>query len=321
MVCAVLIIPFSGCKKNKGFDPLTKGSDDFIGTWQGTISTFKNNKVIKEKGDVVIYRESADYLAGIIFMNETLSFTEFQFLNGTLYFRIPCNDPLNPNCQTWNLGGYAVFAEDGKIDFRLSGNECGSYGSEYVDWNGTLMQKQVDPDSIQYFDFARTGNSWTYKITLKNGDSCHVQKQIITNAPTWNFQGLSAQTCGWNAANMTLKWGVAPSQFSIVNDSTLSLKAFTIPINAKPGVVYKSVLHSDTTTLTLVDTNLTTTTAAGIFTCSRFKYTEPAYSGDLRYTKTAFLWLNNRYGIIRQEVENPADPTDIVIQVLYSKNF
>jgi len=321
VICAVIMIPFSGCKKNKGFDPMSKSPNDFIGTWHGTISTFKNNKLIKESGDVVIYRESETLLAGIIFMDDILIFHEFQFLNGTLYFKIPCNDPDNPNCQTWNLGGYTMFTEEGKLDFRLSGNECGSFGSEYVDWNGTLLQKQVSPDSITYFNFCKPGNSWTYKITKNNGDTCQVQKQISENPSSWLFMGLSSQTCGWSGTNMIVKWNVSPSDFSIVNDTTLSTNGFIFPINAKLSVVYRYFLDNDTTTVTLTDTNKVITTPAGIFNCSRYKYTESAYAGDYRYTKTAFLWLDKRYGIIRQEIENPLGPTDIRSQVLSAKNF
>ena len=318
---AVIIIPFSGCKKKQGFDPTTKSQTEFIGTWKGTISTFKNNKLIKESGDVVIYRDSEDYLSGIIFMNGTLVFHEFQFLNGTLYFRIPCNDPSNPNCQTWNLGGFAIFSEEGKIDLHISGNECGAFGSEYVDWSGTLAKILVAPDSVRYYCFAKAGNSWTYNITLKNGDTCHVQKQISENPSNYLFQGVSTPTCGWSGANITLKWYVSPSEFSIVSDSTISLNGFTFPIAAKLNVVYSYILHSDTTTITLMDTNLVVTTPAGIFNCSRFRYTEHAMAGDSIFTKTAWLWLNNRYGVIKQEVENPASPADIKIQTLFSKNF
>ncbi len=321
VACVVMMIPFSGCKKKQSFDPTTKSQDEFIGTWRGTISTFKNNRLMKESSEVVIYRVSEEYLSGIIFMNSTLVFSEFQFLNGTLYFRVPCNDPSNPNCQTWNLGGYAVFSETGKIDFRISGNECGPFGSEFVDWNGMLAQIQVDPDSIMYYNFAKAGNSWDYKITLKNGDTCQVQKQINESPSDYFFQGVSTQNCGWSGTNMSLKWSVAPSNFTIGNDSTLCQNSFTFPINAKQGVVYTYIIHNDTTTITMVDSNLVVTTPAGNFNCARFRYTEPVMAGAIKITKTAWLWLNNRYGVIKQEVDNPVDSLDIKTQVLSSKNF
>ncbi len=321
IIIAVILIPFAGCKKKSSFDPTVKGQSDFIGTWRGSISTFKNNKLLKETGDIVIYRESPDYLSGIIFMTDIHVFHEFQFVNGTLYFKVTNNDPSNPNCQTWNLGGYAVFSEAGKIQVRISGNECGAFGSEYVDWSGILAQKQVSADSIRYNCFAKTGNSWTYKTTLKNGDSCQVQKQINTNPTNNGYLGVSTQTCGWAWAARTLKWNVSPSTFSILNDSALSLRAFSFPIDAKINVVYSSYLQTDTTTVTMVDTNVMVTTGAGNLKCNRFRYTEHVVSGDSTYTRIAWLWLNNQFGVIRQEVQNPADSTSVKTQVLSTKNF
>ncbi len=316
---AVVLISDSGCKKKSGFDATTKSQSDFVGTWQGNISTFKDNKLLSEKGKVVIYRESDENLSGIIFMGTTLVFHEFQFNNGTLYFKIPCNDPLNPNCQTWNLGGFAIFSEEGKIDLRISGNECGPFGSEYVDWHGTLAQKVVPADSVSYFSFAAKSNSWTYKTTLKNGDSCQVMKTISDNPSSNYYLGTFTQTCGGPAK--TLKWSVAPAAFTVINDSAISLHTITFPIDAKPGVVYTNIIHADTTTVTLVDTNLLITTPAGTFNCFRFKYTEPVVSGPIKVKKIAWIWLSNHYGIIRQEVGNPVDSTSFKIQVLNGKSF
>ncbi|MEI7660941.1 MAG: hypothetical protein WCK34_02025 [Bacteroidota bacterium] len=321
ILCVVIMAPFAGCKKKQGFDPMAKGRNDFIGTWTGSISTFKNNKLLKESGNVMIYLESESSLTGILFMNETIVFHEFQILNGTLYFKIPCNDPLNPTCQNWSLGGYAVFTEEGKIDIRISGNQCGPFGSEYIDWNGSLVKTVISADSIPYNSFAKTGNSWTYKTTLKNGDTCQVQKQINSGSSNFVFQGVSTQTCGWNGSSIKLKWVVSPASFSILTDSTFCLSSFDFPINAKPGVVYSSILHNDTNTVSLLDTNLLVKTDAGNFYCNRFRYTEPVISGDGRIIKRTLLWLNNRYGVIRQEVENPVDSTDVQVQVLSAKNF
>ena len=86
-------------------------------------------------------------------------------------------------------------------------------------------------------------------------------------------------------------------------------------------MVYSTVLHYDTTTVTLIDTNILVITPAGNFYCNRFKYTEPGLSGDSSFTKTSWLWLNNRYGVIKQEVVNPVDSTGIKTQVLSTKNF
>lgn len=321
ILCVILIIPFSGCKK-KSFDPSVKSRQDFIGTWKGSISTFKNNKLLLEYGTIVIYPDAANTtLSGILFMKETNTFHEFQFVGGTLYFKVDNSDPNSPLCQNWTLEGYAAFTAEGTIDIRISGNECGEHGNEYVNWSGSMLSAQVPADSLKSYSFAKAGNSWTYKITMKNGDSCQVQKQISQVSSSYLFAGPVTQTCGWIGQSRTFTWNVNPSSFAIVSDSTLSRKGFSFPVTARPGIVYYNFISNDTTTVTLLDTTQMITTPAGVFSCSWFRYTEPVYSGLLKVKRTSYLWLNNQYGVIRQEVDNPSDSTDVKIQVLVSKTF
>jgi hypothetical protein len=321
LLCSIFLISGAGCKK-KSFDPTTKSQEDFIGTWKGGISTFKNNQLLKEYGTMVIYPNGTNsMLSGILFMTETSVFHEFQFVDGTLYFKVDNNDPENPTCQNWSLGGFAEFSEEGKLDITITGNECGQHGNEFVNWVGSMSQYPVSQDSLKYFNFAKTGNSWTYTVTLKDGTSCQVQKQISSVSSSYIFNGAISQTCGWSGQTRQFNWNVNPAGFSIINDSSLSIKPIAFPINAKPGVVYSTFLNNDTITVTLLDTNYLVTTPAGDFTCFRYRYTEPDYADSLKVTKTAYLWLNNRYGIIKQEVVNPVDSTDIQLQVLSSKSF
>ncbi|MDP1622315.1 MAG: hypothetical protein Q8M08_08240 [Bacteroidales bacterium] len=321
LISVTLLLPFTGCKK-KSFDPTSKSREDFAGIWKGSISTFKSNKLLKEYGTVVIYSEPVtQLLTGILFMKETNIFREFQFVDGTLYFKVDNNDPASPLCQNWNLGGFAVFSEEGIFDIHITGNECGQLGSEFVNWVGSMTKTAVAQDSVKYYSFVKSGNSWTYKVTQWNGDSCEVQKQATQISLTYLTNGTTSQTCGWSGQSMTFTWNVSPSAFKILNDSSLCTKPFTFPINAKLGVVYSTYVNNDTTTVTLVDSNLVITTPAGVFPCSRFKYTEPVYSGGAKIQRTSYIWLNNLYGIIKHQVQNPVDLTDIQYQVLISKNF
>ena len=321
MVLAVSMLPFTGCKK-KSFDPTGKSREDFIGTWKGSISTFKNNKLLNEYGTIVIYPDAGgSSVSGILFMKETNVFHEFQFVDGTLYFHVENTDPTSPLCQNWNLGGFIVFKAEGELDIRITGNECGQIGNEFVNWVGTLFSDPVSADSIKYYNFAKTGNSWTYNVKVKNGDSCQVQKQVSQASGNYIFTGHTTQTCGWPGQTMTFRWEVNPAGFTLIVDSTLADKPLLFAINAKPGVVYASYSNNDTTTVTLLDSSLVETTPAGTFECSRFRYTEPVYSGQMKTTRTSYIWLSNRYGVIRHEVINPVDSTDVIFQLLTSKNF
>lgn len=321
LLSAIFFLPFSGCRKDS-FDPTTKSREDFIGTWAGSISTFKNNQLLKEYATVVVYPDAGNNsLSGILFMKETNVFHEFQFVNGTVYFNVVNNDPENPFCQAWSLGGYMVFTDEGEIEIRVTGNECGQLGNEFVNWVGTIVPVVVTPESSKDFIFANNGNSWTYRVTLNTGDSCQVQKQISQVPSSYLFGGMISQTCGWPGQDKSFKWTVTPAEFTITDDSTLTSHAVTFPINAKPGVVYSTYFNYDTVTVTLLDTNVVTTTPAGTYTCFRYRYTEPVYTGNVKSVRTAYLWLDNRYGVIRHEVADPWEPSEIRVQVLISKNF
>jgi hypothetical protein len=318
---AIAAFSFQGCKKDS-FDPTSIPQEAFIGTWKGSISTFKNNQLLKQDGTVVFYPDATSgMLSGILFMDETSVFHEFQFVNGTMYFNVENNNPTDPFCQNWSLGGFAVFAAAGEMDIHITGNECGQLGDEFVNWRGTLTASVVPADSIQYFNFAKNGNSWTYKTYLKNGDSCQLQKQVSQVAAGDLFKGTSSQTCGWPGQNIIFSWKVSPSVFSIQYDSTLSVNPVTFPINAQTGVVYRTFQNKDTIAVILVDTNLAILTTAGSFRCVKYKYTEPVYVNAVKINRTSYLWLDNRFGIVRQEVANPIDSTDVQLQVLSAKNF
>jgi hypothetical protein len=135
------------------------------------------------------------------------------------------------------------------------------------------------------------------------------------------FQGVSSKACPWGSNNQSLSWTVSPEMYTINHDSTFSLNYVYFPIYAKLGVSYKYIVNSDTSTVTLQDTSQWLTTPAGTFSCSKFRHTEIFHSGLIKHTKTSYIWLNNRFGIIKQEVENPADSISVKLQTLSAKNF
>ncbi len=314
------LVPFAGCKK-KSFDPASKSLQDFVGTWEGTITTFKENKLMQESGAVVIFPDAGGAtLSGVFLMKENRIFHEFQFVQGTLYFNVENNDPDNAFCQNWSLGGFAVFSEEGKIDIRITGNECGDIGGEFVNWTGTLVNRQIPADSVKYFNFGGSGHSWAYDLVLNNGSTCTMSK-VVNTTGTYSYLGTIAHTCSWANPPLILKWNVTPAVFSILLDSTLCDKPLSIPVSAKPGVTYRTLLSPDTLTLSMVDTLQTLTTPAGTFVCSKYLFTEPVYRDSVKHTRATFLWLDNRFGIVRMEVTNPVGPEDIGFMELSDINF
>ncbi len=319
---AIMIISASGCKKKSGFDPLTKTQDSFIGSWKGVITAFKDNQNIKQTGLVVFYLDAGGKtMSGILFAKETSVLRVFQFLNGTIYFKVENSDPENPKCKNWSLSGYANFIDETTIDLRMSGNECGNAGNEYISWAGNMASVQVPADSVKYFNFGKQGNNWQYGVNLLNGDTCQLQRTIVAMPSDYFFTGNTSQACAWGGMNWNLKWGISPDRFTMSLDSSLTFHQVVFPINAKIGVSYKSVINSDTTAVTLLDTNLLTTTPAGNFICYRFLFQEQVPVVGGKTTRSSVFWINNRYGIVRQEVNNPVDSTGIKNQSLVSKNF
>ncbi len=322
LLCIVSLLLSGGCKKKSDFDPATKSQNDFIGNWKGVITAFKNNQYLRQNGLVVIYPDAGgSTLSGILFAKETSVFRVFQYANGTIYFKVECNDPENPKCQNWSLSGYAVFLDEKTLDFRISGNECGAYGEEFISWSGSMAATPVPADSIRYFCFAKTGNTWTYETLLSNGSVCQLQRQIAAMPSDYFFTGIVNQTCTGSGFTKVLKWSVTPDHFTVNHDSTLTLHPVTFAIDAKPGVVYKSILNLDTTTLTLLDTNTMVTTVAGNFLCNSYRYTEPVVTDAGKVNRASLFWISKKFGVIKQEVNVPVDTTDIQTQVLTSKNF
>lgn len=321
----IFIFLFAGCKKKTDFDPTTKTQNDFIGSWRGVLTAFKDNQNLKQTGLIVIYPDAGSKsLSGIIFGTETSVFRVFQYNSGTIYFKVENNDPNNPKCQNWSLSGYANFIDDKTIDIRISGNECGNVGSEYISWAGNLGSVQIPADSIRYFNFAKTGNSWSYGANLVSGDTCQVQRTISLTPSDYYFTGNANQTFGWGGLTWTLKWTVTPDRFTMMLDSTLSQHTITFPLNAKTGVSYKSVILEDTTYVTLENQNDPINTPAGNFSCYRFKYLERAKlsNGSLTW-KGSTIWINNRFGIIKQVLDPGSyqDTTMVATQSLLSKSF
>jgi hypothetical protein len=322
LLFSALILLGTGCKK-KSFDPTAMSQQDFIGTWTGQLTTFKNNKLTKEHGNILIFpEEGGTLLGGIIYLSETRAFREFQFQNGTLYFRVFNTDPTSPTCQNWNLSGYASFLDETTLDIRISGNECGSIGSEYVDWSGSMNRSSAVKDSLPCFTFAKTSNNWTYEVYKDNGDSCQVQKLLAQKTGDYQFTGESTHSCGWANQNIPVKWNVSPAEFFIKEDATISSLPITIPIYAKQGVVYPSYFNSDTVTLTLLYSNQTVNTAIGNFNCNQYRFTETITdTTGQRLNRMTYLWVEYHYGIIKHLVIDPVYKTDIKLQLLKAKNF
>lgn len=322
LLCAFCLIVSGGCKKKTGFDPSTKTQNDFVGSWRGVITAFKNNQYLKQNGLVVIYPDAGgNTLSGILFAKETSVFRVFQYTSGTIYFKVECNDPKNPKCQNWSLSGYAVFLDETTLDLRISGNECGDYGNEYISWSGSMASVQVPADSVRYFSFAKTGNNWTYETLMNNGSVCQLQRLIGAMPSDYYFTGTVNQTCAWGGLLKALRWSVTPDRYTINHDSTLTLHPVTFAIDAKPGVVYTSILNLDTTTVTLLDTNTLVNTVAGDFLCDRYRYTEPVVTDAGKIYRSSLFWISKKFGVIKQEVDNPVDTIDIRSQVLTAKNF
>lgn len=317
-----LIIHFSGCKKCDCFDSAKYGPNDFIGTWKGSISTFKENKPIKKSGEVIIYSAGGgSNLVGIINMDGVNRIIGTQFNNGFWYFDVICSDTLNPECSNWNLTGFAVFSGELHVDLHIAGNECGKLGKQFVSWEGALDKYSDTPDSAVYYNFGKQGSTWDYIINKKNTDTCILQQKITDIPSAGLFDGTVTNNCGWPWQHKFFHWYLDPVMYSIYDESGSGAIVASFPIDVTPGRVYTYIHGSDTTQVMLVSRYDEVTVPAGKFNCSKYQIIESADTALTDTKTTYFLWLSNQYGIIKKEVSNPVGPDDISTQILLSKNF
>ncbi len=319
-VPAFFILLFGGCKKCDCFDPSTYVQSDFIGTWKGTLTTFKDNKSVKKSGDVVIY-QAASGLEGILNMEGVYRLVGQQFNNGFWYFNVVCSDTLNPECSNWSLSGFASFSEPEHIDFHMAGNECGTLGKQYVNWEGTLAMYSDLPDPALYYSFGKQGNAWNYLINKVNTDTCSLQQKITETPSAGLFNGGISNSCGWPWQHKVFYWYVDPAMYTVYDESGSGSVAASFPIDVIPGRVYTYIHGNDTTQVTLVSRYQELTLPAGKFICTKYRVVEPADSVKSTTKTDYFLWINNQYGVVKKEVTAPYGPNDISTQLLISKNF
>jgi hypothetical protein len=315
-----LILPYWGCKKCDCFDSSGKVPSDFIGTWKGTVTAFKDNKTEKKSGELIIY-QSAGGLEGILNMEGVYRLVGTQFSNGFWYFDVICSDTLNPQCSNWSLTGFGVFSEAEHIDFHMAGNECGTLGKQYVSWEGTLAMYSDTPDPAYYYNFGKQGNTWNYLINKVSTDTCALEQKITGTPSAGLFNGTVANTCGWPWQHNLFYWYIDPVMFTIYDPSGSGAVAASFPIDVTPGTVYSYIHGNDTTRVTLVARYQEVSVQAGKFICSKYRVVEPADSVKSGTNTDYFLWINNQYGIIKKEVTTPYGPNDISTQLLINKNF
>jgi len=317
-----LLVAFAGCKKCNCFDSSLFGRTDFTGTWKGTITAFKNNQRIVKSGELVLYPvNNGASLGGIMIFEETSRLVEVQLNNGQWYFTVICSDTLNPQCSNWSLTGFAAFSDEQQIEINIAGNECGPSGKQFVSYEGTLSKYNDVPDPSAYFSFAKAGNIWGYKTTLNSTDTCSLNYQMGNLNPSGIFEGNVTNNCGWPWQYKSFYWYVDPAMFSVMADATSGSVIARFPIDMPTGTTYTYYYAGDTTNITLEARDVNVTLPLGNFNCIKFRQesTSPWVKGG--GLKTSYIWINNQFGIVKQEFTNPVDSTDMVMQVLSSKNF
>jgi hypothetical protein len=314
------LLCIAGCKKSK-FDSTKSSKSDFVGTWHGSISTFRHNQTVTKSGDFIIFFNSTQYtLLGLLILDETNIIQMTQFNSGTFYFSVLCNDPENATCQNWSLAGFAKLEEQGKMDIYISGNICGLLGDQFVDYTGTMNQTSPNPDSSYLYTFARAGRQWNYKITLVNNDTCHVQDNLISAGFSNIYQGQNLNSCGWQPPSFNYYCFASPLYFQYILNPDPSTVYSEFPIDAPLNSQRIFAYEPDTTYVTLVTESENVTVPAGTFSCREFKLDCRVHSAG-NHLVSGYYWLNNQYGVIKYEPLGITQLTDIAIKELLSKNF
>jgi hypothetical protein len=311
----------SGCKKSNSFDSTKAVQTDFVGTWQGAISTFRHNTTISYTGTFLIYASSSGYtLQGLLNMAEVNIVQQTQFNNGTFYFKLICNSPDDPECQNWTLAGFATLVEQGRMQLHIAGNECGSVGDQYVDFSGVLTQISTSIDSSFFYTFGKSGNTWNYKITKVNNDTCTTQDIITGTAVPGVFQGQDLNSCGWQPPSANFFWYVDPLYFQVMQELSSGAVVASFPIGAHLSYNYHTVYNGDTTDVMLMATNISITVPSGTYQCREFKVTSKIHSAAV-LLPSGYYYLNNQAGIVKYEPLITTALTDVSKKELTGKNF
>lgn len=324
IICIIILLlaalDFTGCKKSK-FDSTKASKSDFVGTWQGSISTFRHNQTEIKTGNLLIFFTASQYsLTGLLILDETNIIQMTQFNTGTFYFSAICNDPENVQCQNWSLAGFAKLEEQGRMNLYISGNICGPLGDQFVDYSGTMTQISPNPDSSALYTFARAGRQWKYKVTFVNNDTCEVQDILTSAGPPEIYQDQNLNSCGWQPPSYSAYWYASPLYFQYIYSPDPSTVIANFPIDALVNMQRIYINDPDTTYMTLVTESENVSSPAGTFNCRKFRMECRVHSAG-NHLVSGYYWLNKQYGIIRYEPLITTQLTDISKKELLSKNF
>ncbi len=321
LLAALLITGMlTGCKKDSSYDPTTATLDDFVGTWRGTLSTFKNNQTIHRSGDIIFYYPSGitNQLEGLMILDQVYVLNEIQMQDGTFYFTVLNSDTLNPLCINWNLSGYASHNTPQQIYAYVSGNECGILGQEFVSYEGNFGKINPSPDSSAIYCFGANGHQWVYDVVLQSTGSCQLTQQITGDNGSGLYTGEQTNDCGFPWTTKPLRWKVAPLVYSVLSD-TADVPFYSFYLDARVNSIYYFYPGDYVNSVQLVSTEQVTV-PAGTFKCAKF-IVQITTNGGLFPIQKGYYWLNNNFGIVKYQTLLSGDSTNIVSEVLSSKNF
>ncbi len=321
-ICLALLLltVFPACRKS-GNGKINAERSDFTGTWKGELVSYSHGRKEVQKYEWMIYTNPASgLLSGLLTMYETNKIEELQFHDGIWYFRVVNSDSLNPQCREWSFAGFAKFSENGMVEFNLAGNKCGPIGDQFVEWGGTMTKVSDSLDPGAHFSFIQAGNSWDYKITRSNSDTCSLNYQVGSSPSTDTFEGTMSNECGWSWQQKHFSWAMDPGRFTVLPNDTAKIPLAVFTLDMATGNIYRFKNGSDLSITSLLKHNELVTVPAGKFICNKYQV-ETNPDGDSQASVVSYYWISNRYGIIKREVLNPADSTSLKLQVLTSKNF
>ena len=319
LVLALGILLSSGCKKDTPYYPSQATLNDYTGSWEGSLTTFKNNHLITTESTILLYFPAgSDRLEGMITLDKVYALSEIQIRNGIYYFTVLNSDTANPYCQNWNLSGYGQLSAADKMHIIISGKECGEVGKEWVNYEGDFILSNVSPDSSSYFSFGGMGHHWTYEVLTLNGDSCGMEYDVTAATGTLNT-GTITSDCNFGWGSQPLRWDVAPFHFQVLAATGKQVQ-YAFHIDQAVNVPYYYYTGMDTSIVTLLSTD-SMYVAAGGFLCQRYLLERRLHTDSTYRLDKGILSISNRYGIIRYQSTLLNDINDIVNQELTQKNF
>jgi len=310
-----LLLSFSGCKKSSDnkTNTTTDARDKYLGTWQGLVSD--SLKSTSDTLTVALLKQSDNNLVEgyVTFRKNVYKIIEKLLADGIFSFTVINYDP---NCTSYNLTFIITLDNSGNLIISFTGFYCNGL---QINTTGIIGKINPQADLSHILTFARTGHSWTWRVTNFDNSTCSFTYTMGKDYQTGVFKFNQTNTCDWQTMPPIGYWYTTPQEWADMTDSIVAHRYTNFRTDAKVGTVYMTVIGQDSVVNTVESLDDLVTIDNQSYHCVRihtYQFHAPSYHANGK------AWINYQYGFIKFENLDTSGPSSAVhYEELISKNF